>query len=54
MLIRIKDLDVIKLKTGEIGTVVHSYDDTHFTVEIEDGDLRDIDINEIENIVWEP
>ena len=51
---KIKDLSVVRLYSGEIAAVVHCYDDTHFTVEIGDGDLRDIDISEIEEVTWEP
>lgn len=54
MLIKIKDLSVVKLNSNEIGTIVHCYDDTHFTIEIGDGDLRDIGIDEIKSIEWEP
>ena len=54
MLTKLKDLSIVKLNTNKTGTVVHCYDDKHFTVEIDDEDLRDISIEEIEEIIWKP
>lgn len=50
----IKDLSVVKLYTNETGTIVHCYDDTHFIIEIDDGNLRDISTEEIKSVIWEP
>lgn len=54
MLEKIKDLSVVRLITGEMATIVHIYDNSHFTIEVSDGDLRDIDISEIKEITCEP
>jgi len=55
MSMKIKEDSIVKLKTGEEGTILCAYTDgEHFYFENPENVYRDISIDEIESVVWEP
>lgn len=48
----IREYDVVLLKTKQKGTILEIFDQENFLIEMENNDQQDINISDIEMVVW--